>query len=280
MKERLGFVLPQVGGEGGWWPGNDEDKHYPKVEWPEHAAYHKEMYEWLRTGVLSNGEPLPDYLFSITSWIAGSWTFSAQNWWGNILSPTGKLDQTIEAMKAIPPFVRAFSWDEGAANGGLRPDESPVTQPVVEPDQEPVKPEPLPVPAGDLKWDVRLDDLGVRLVRGQQPAWSLTQAEYWDDAKSEGKHHIYLTALRRDGSPAPGARFVTDWEGRLPNQDPVRVTTDERGEANMPMFVNFDPVLKNGIMFTQADGAASDVVRGMGLPFNHHVCFILTFQEA
>ncbi len=47
----------------------------------------------------------------------------------------------------------------------------------------------------------------------------------------------------------------------------------------MPMFVNFDPQLKNGIMFATADGAVADVVAGMGLPWNHHVCFVLTFQE-
>ena len=69
------------------------------------------MFEWLRTGVLANGEPLPDYLLSITAWIAGSWTVQGQNWWDNPLMPDGKLTQTIEAMQAIPPFVRRFSWD-------------------------------------------------------------------------------------------------------------------------------------------------------------------------
>ncbi|MGE5602948.1 MAG: hypothetical protein ACM30E_07840, partial [Nitrososphaerales archaeon] len=112
MQERLGFVMPVIGGEGGWWMYDDEDKHYPKVDWPLHAQYHKEMYEWFRNGVLSNGEATPDYLFSITSWIAGSWTFAAQNWWDNPLSPTGKLDLSIEAMRSIPEFVRRFSWDD------------------------------------------------------------------------------------------------------------------------------------------------------------------------
>jgi len=125
MQDRLGFVLPVIGGEGGWWLYNDEDKHYPKVEWPLHAQYHKEMYEWLRTGVLSNGEPTPDYLFSITSWITGSWTFAAQNWWGNSLSPTGKLDQTIAAMQSIPEFVRRFSWDGAPAPVDAEPGHGP-----------------------------------------------------------------------------------------------------------------------------------------------------------
>ena len=111
MQERLGFVLPIIGGEGGWLYGAEEDKRYPKVEGAVHAGYHKEMFDWLRTGVLSNGEPLPDYVFSITPWIAGSWTYIGQNWWGNQVVPEGRLTATIEAVQAIPPFVRKFSWD-------------------------------------------------------------------------------------------------------------------------------------------------------------------------
>jgi hypothetical protein len=110
MKERLGFVLPIIGGEGGWLYGAEKDPRYPKVEGALHAQYTQEMFEWLRTGVLSNGEPLPDYLFSITPWIAGSFTFGAQNWWGNWIRPDGKLTMTIEAVQSIEEFVRKFSW--------------------------------------------------------------------------------------------------------------------------------------------------------------------------
>ena len=106
MTDRLGFVLPIIGGEGGWEYGMDQDKRYPKVEAPLHAQYHKEMFEWFRTGVLSNGEPLPDYLFSVTPWIASGW--GADDWWGGVL---GTKTQTIEAVQSIPPFVRRFSWD-------------------------------------------------------------------------------------------------------------------------------------------------------------------------
>ena len=287
MQERLGFVLPVIGGEGGWWLYNDEDKHYPKVEWPLHAQYQKEMYEWLRTGVLSNGEPTPDYLFSITSWIAGSWTFAAQNWWGNSLSPTGKLDQTIAAMQSIPEFVRRFSWDGAPAPVDMQPEPGPIVP--EEPDAGPgpvlpgegdAGPSPAPHQPAGVKWDPRLDELGVRLERaGIDPRWRLVEAEYWDDTQSGGKHHIYIRALRGDGSPAPGVRFVADWIGRRPDETPGLLTTDERGEANMPMFINFDPRLKNGIMFATVDGAGADTVAGMGLPWNHHVCFLLTFQE-
>lgn len=112
MKERLGFVLPLIGGEGGWLPGGEQDRRYPKIETPLHAQYTKEMFEWMRTGILANGEPLPDYLFSITAWVAGSWVFPGQNWWDNSLMLDGQLTQTIQAVQSIPVFVRKFSWGE------------------------------------------------------------------------------------------------------------------------------------------------------------------------
>ncbi|MCI0474724.1 MAG: hypothetical protein L0Y55_00600, partial [Anaerolineales bacterium] len=83
MKEKIGYVLPIIGGEGGWQYGAHEDQRYPKVESPLHAKYHAEMFEWFRTGVVSNGEPLPDYLFSVAPWIAGGW--GGDDWWGGPL---------------------------------------------------------------------------------------------------------------------------------------------------------------------------------------------------
>ena len=104
---RLGFVLPMIGGEGGWKYEQAQDPRYPKVGQPYHAQYHREMFEWFRTGLLSNGEPLPDYLFSVTPWIAGGW--GADDWWGG---PLGDKTETTAATRAIPPFVRKFSWGQ------------------------------------------------------------------------------------------------------------------------------------------------------------------------
>ncbi|MCL4395022.1 MAG: hypothetical protein M1482_09515 [Chloroflexi bacterium] len=114
MMEYLGFVIPIVGGEGGWEYGADQDNRYPKAEQPYHARYHAEMFEWFQTGVLSNGEPLPDYVFSITPWIAGGW--GADDWWGGVL---GDKTETINAVAALVPFVRKFSWDAAATTPNL-----------------------------------------------------------------------------------------------------------------------------------------------------------------
>ena len=133
--------------------------------------------------------------------------------------------------------------------------------------------------AGAVEWDAVLDGLGVRLERAAAPTWRLVKAEFWDEAKSDGKHHIFIKALRKDGRPAQGVTFVGDWVGREPKQKPALGTTDANGETNLPMFIHFDPDKKNGIIFTRVEGAAADSVQGLGLPFHHHVSFVLTYQE-
>ncbi len=242
MQERIGFVLPMIGGEGGWEFGSHEDQRYPKCEQPYHAQYHAEMFDWFRTGILSNGEPLPDYLFSITPWIVSGW--GADDWWGG---PLGDKTETINAVKAIPEFERKFSWDG--------------------------------VPLPPLQWDARLDALGVKLTRSDAvQAWRLIAAEYQDETQSSGTHHIYVRAQNNDGTPAAGVRFVVDWNGRTPDTPSSTLTTDANGEANFPMFAILHPELQDGPYFTFARDAASDAVSGMGLPVNRHVNFILTFR--
>jgi hypothetical protein len=69
MTDSLGYSLPMIGGEGGWEWGNEEDLRYSKLTPEQHADFHKELFEWFRTGILSNGDPLPDELFSVSPWI-------------------------------------------------------------------------------------------------------------------------------------------------------------------------------------------------------------------
>lgn len=108
MQDRIGFVVPIIGGEGGWQYGAQEDSRYPQINASLHAQFHAEMFDWFRTGVIGNGEALPDYLFSVTPWIEGGW--GGDDWWGG---PLGDKTQTIEAVRALPAFVRKFSWDVG-----------------------------------------------------------------------------------------------------------------------------------------------------------------------
>jgi hypothetical protein len=107
MYDVIGFVLPIIGGEGGWTYGSNDDNRYPKCEGQMHADYHVEMYNWFKTSLLSTGQPLPDYLFSVAPWILFGF-IEAEAWYGG---PLGDKTVTINAVKSIPPFVRKFSWD-------------------------------------------------------------------------------------------------------------------------------------------------------------------------
>lgn len=267
MQDRLGFVLPMIGGEGGWQYGADKDPRYPKVQQPLHAQYHAEMFEWFRTGVLSNGEPLPDYLFSVTPWILGGWG-TGEDWWGG---PLGTNTETIEATRAIPPFVRHFSW-EGEQPPVIEP---PPPQPmIVEP-----PPEPPPPPLPQVDWDQRLDLLGIRLTRVEPlVGWRLIAAKYLDPVEADGKHHVYFKALNADGSPRAGIRFIVDWVGRRADENPGITVTNKSGEGNFPIFINMHPELKDGPVFATSLDQLGDRVDGMGLPNNHHVSFVLTYQ--
>lgn len=106
MVESLGYSLPIIGGEAGWAYGAMEDNRYPKIDAGLHAAYFKEICEWFRTGTLSNGDPLPDELFSVSNWIMSDW--GADDWWYGTL---GTKQQTIDAVASIPKFSRKFAKD-------------------------------------------------------------------------------------------------------------------------------------------------------------------------
>lgn len=303
MQQRIGFVLPIIGGEGGWQFGVDDDRRYPKVVQPYHADYHVATFDQFRTGVLANGEPLPDYLFSITPWLVSGWNTS-EDWWGG---PLGDKTETIEAVRAIPAFVRRFSWDGGTpdvggggvidgSDGGEVPAEGGVgggevidgngdgEAPAAGGDNETsggsTGSEPETGATPDLTWDPRLDALGVRLTRNPAAhAWRLVAAEYKDAAESGDKRHIYLHARDANGAPVAGVRFVVDWVGRRPDEDPGFTTTGADGAGNCPMFIGLDPAQKNGIIFATSADEAGDRVDGMGLPDFHNAAFVLTFRR-
>lgn len=112
MLDSLGFCLPMIGGEGGWQFQAQDDLRYPQVSAELHARYTREMFEWFRSGKLSDGSPLPDELFCCMPWIQADG--QADSWW---LGPLGTKQMTIDAVANIPTFVRAFgAEDSGALN--------------------------------------------------------------------------------------------------------------------------------------------------------------------
>jgi hypothetical protein len=112
FQREIGFVPPMIAGEGGWKWNATNDSNYPTVDAERHAQYHKELFLWFKTGVLSDGQPLPDYLFAFCPWLLagtkeGKMDDSA--WYDSYV---GNHEQTIAAVKSIAPFRRKFSWDE------------------------------------------------------------------------------------------------------------------------------------------------------------------------
>jgi hypothetical protein len=106
--KRLGFVPPFIVGEGGWKIESVEDNRFPAVTDELHRDYTLAVYDWFRTGTLSHGGKLPDYLFAFNMWMlagaeeAGAWYDSFK----------GDRTLTIDAVSKIPPFVRKFSWEQ------------------------------------------------------------------------------------------------------------------------------------------------------------------------
>lgn len=107
FEQQIGFVPPMIAGEGGWKYRATDDHRFPMVDDQLHAQYHRELFDWFRTGVLSNGEPLPDYLFAFCPWILSD-KMEDSAWFDSF---AGDHTLTIEAIRTIPPFRRRFSWE-------------------------------------------------------------------------------------------------------------------------------------------------------------------------
>ena len=106
--EELGFVPVMIAGEGGWRLGEQQDNRFPAITEALHRDYHLEVFNWFRTGRLSDGEPLPDYLFAFCPWLISDPADPAA-WFD---SAAGERRLTIEAVASMPAFERRFSWDE------------------------------------------------------------------------------------------------------------------------------------------------------------------------
>ncbi len=101
FERELGFVPPFLAGECGWQYGNANDPRYPKIDDPHHAQYHAALFEMMRQNKLPNGAPLPDFVYAFCPWIL--YGAEADAWYS---STTGVRQQTLDAVRSIPPFTR------------------------------------------------------------------------------------------------------------------------------------------------------------------------------
>lgn len=106
VEEEIGFVPPMIAGEGGWKWNATDDRNFPPIDAELHRDYHVELFNWFRTGVLSNGEPLPDELFAFCPWLLSD-RGDDSAWFDSF---AGERTLTIEGVRGIPVFERRFSW--------------------------------------------------------------------------------------------------------------------------------------------------------------------------
>jgi len=107
VEAEIGFVPPMIAGEGGWKWNATDDRNFPPIDAELHRDYHVELFNWFRTGMLSNGEPLPDTLFAFCPWLLSD-RGDDSAWFDSF---AGERTLTIEGVKAIPLFERRFGWE-------------------------------------------------------------------------------------------------------------------------------------------------------------------------
>jgi hypothetical protein len=108
FEREIGFVPPMIAGEGGWAIGSDHDATYPKVTEEMHRDWYVALFSMFQTGVMPNGDPLPDYFFAFCPWLLSDFIDDTAFY----DSYAGPKTLTIEAIKAIPPFERQSSWSQ------------------------------------------------------------------------------------------------------------------------------------------------------------------------
>jgi len=145
----------------------------------------------------------------------------------------------------------------------------------------PPVPTPIPQPRAQLpstQWDARLDGLGVRVNRAAanagQPVFRLVSALYRDENESGGLHHIYVEVLDEHGQRLAGQPIVQAWRDGQVTFSTEQKYAPEYG-ANVPIY----GVQGEDNYRIYVEGAASDVVEGLGLPGGHLVSYLLTFQR-
>lgn len=128
FEEKLGYVPAMICVEGGWKYGDLTDRRYPKVSDFLHQAHHVAMFRWFRDGVLSDGNPLPDYLLAVCPWILSAPEEPAA-WYDG---PHRTREQTIAAVAAISRFLRSGVWSEPP----VAPSPAPAAPPEAAPEPD------------------------------------------------------------------------------------------------------------------------------------------------
>lgn len=131
-------------------------------------------------------------------------------------------------------------------------------------------------------WDARLPGLNVYLVPANVSNgtlyWKLIRADYHDPFQHGGDfgadHNMYYVITGEGGNRVANQKVWQAWP-----DDATSAFTKENGIADIAMWANYFPSNGPGPYDGYVDGLPSDMVRGMGLPANNHVSFILYFEK-
>lgn len=111
-------------------------------------------------------------------------------------------------------------------------------------------------------FDPQLTQRGTRLVEATaagRGVWRVIRAEFWDVAKSAGKHHIYVDVFNEQARRLVGVPLMVRWSTGF-----TRIWTEAKiGEVaagNFPMTPG-----KNAFSIRVDDGLPSDEVTGIGM---------------
>jgi hypothetical protein len=129
-------------------------------------------------------------------------------------------------------------------------------------------------------WDPRLDDLNVSYHPAadcSEGCWRLVRAEYLDKGQSGGLHHIFAKSLDANGQQIGGTTWGVGW----PDGADISTTKPPPDWGDLAMWDCYFPDQGQVGGYRAWMGATenrSDIVRGMALPYCHHVVFRLTWQ--
>lgn len=294
FQKYMGFVPPMVGGEGGWHYQNAEDASMPPVGIDQWVEWHHQMYDWFRTGTLSNGDPLPDYLFSVCPWLLFGPSWMADSWVDGL--DANLKSALMEQLASDPPYTRAFSGQvqplplpvpaPTPPPPSLPPATPPPTPPPAtpppatppptpEPTPPPATPPPNPSPApppsstGALV-DPRLHWLTIK----QGSKYQVTEIWFYDnkppdDPESEGNINIYVLVRDASGNTLQHEAVKQVW----PTGYTTKYTRNGLTAHQMSGDSNFDPKQGQAGPYIMQIGDAS--VSGLGLPLRQHVEYLI-----
>ncbi len=278
FQDALGFVPPMLGGEGGWLFQNDDDKSMPPVHIEPWVSWHGQMYNWFKSGQLSNGDPLPDYLFSVCPWLLNASNWYSDSWVDGLQSTplqqaagesTTVFKSTLmDTLAGSVPFVRQF--------GGTTP---PIVPPVIPPVIPPIIPPIIP-PTNDVIVCVEPVPW-LSMVQGTQAR--VKQVYVYTGLMAQGRLNVECLVQDKSGQRLNYEKV--DWLSMLDNGsiDPSTVAADWTMDGLATFSMANDP---GAAFMTHEKPRGPHVaqyldaqVMGIGIPDHIHFQFFVIFEK-